>query len=442
MIRRYKWLAGLGVLAALAAALAMGVAALVPSDEELARQAEARLEAALGVPVSVGAVRWQILPLPAVIVRDVTTKQERPVTVRELVAWVNLRPLFDRIVSVESVEVDGAVVPQLSLREFEGKGKDKREDAALDGKFKLAPVPLEHLRFTNLTWISRRGIPVVYEGEIDFEQGWRPSHAQIRRPGIKPDTALTLTRHAGEDRWQTRITVGGGTAHGEVRLKPNANGTLHLSGELAPKGIEIAGAVTTFNRRPVVSGRATGSTVLASDGRNMAEMMRSLHTQTQFSISPATILRFDLDKAIRSFGKEHQGQTGLESLTGQMDTQNTGDGTIWTYTQLKGRSGALTASGEATLFNRKIEARAAVDLVDGLIGVPVKVSGTLDKPEVTVPKGSIAGAVIGTAILPGIGTAIGARLGAMFGRDPAPQPAPLRPPAPRTPPRPAAPRAP
>ncbi len=113
---------------------------------------------------------------------------------------------------------------------------------------------------------------------------------------------------------------------------------------------------------------------------------------------------------------------------------------IFTYTDLKAKSGAFSASGNVVIFNRKIEARGAVDLVDGVIGVPIQVTGSLDKPDVSVPKGSIAGAVIGTAILPGIGTAIGARLGALFGDGPDVPATP--PPAQQTTPRPATPRAP
>ena len=42
----------------------------------------------------------------------------------------------------------------------------------------------------------------------------------------------------------------------------------------------------------------------------------------------STLLRFDLDKAIRSLGQEHAGQTPLDSVTGQIDTQNTPQGMV------------------------------------------------------------------------------------------------------------------
>ncbi len=289
---------------------------------------------------------------------------------------------------------------------------------------------------------------MVYEGEVGFDEGWRPRVLQVRRPGLTPPAQLTATRQGGEDRWKLDVVVGGGTAAGEARLATSDKGELRATGELQPKGVEIAAAVQAFNRRPVISGRVSGSTALETRGSNIAELARSLHTRTRFTLAPATVLRFDLDKAIKSFGKEHAGQTQLESLTGRLDTQNTRDGMIFTYTDLKATSGALTASGNVVIFNRKIEAKGAVDLVDGLVGAPIQVTGTLDKPDVSVPKGAVAGAAIGTVILPGIGTAIGARLGALFGSGPdvpASGPAPAKPKPPSSPQRtqwPAGPRSP
>ncbi|MBC7376207.1 MAG: hypothetical protein H7346_02080 [Burkholderiaceae bacterium] len=458
MKRQTKWLLGLGIPLALMAVAAAAVLLLIPSDEELARMAETRVSDALGVPVTIGALHWMLLPLPVVILQDVSTGQDKPVSAKRVVAYLHLRELLHRVVSVQSLEVDGGVVPQLSLKAFakkdtgagngNGKGDAKAKPAsaandvvkpapasALAGSFSVTPIPLEHLHFTNLTWISRRGIPVVYEGDIDFDEHWRPRVAQVRRPGVTPETGLTLTRHGDEDRWATRITVGGGTAHGEVRIKTDAKDVLHLAGELQPRHIEVQSAVMAFNRKPLVSGRASGTTVLDAEGHNIGQLASTLHSRTQFTVAPAKVLRFDLHKAIKTFGKEHDGTTPLESITGVMDTQNTGEGTIWTYSGLKATSGALTASGDIVIFNRKIEAKAAVDLVDGLVGVPIKVSGSMDKPDVSVPKGAIAGALIGTAILPVIGTAIGARLGALFSADPKvpvsrPQPAPKKTPPP------------
>ena len=133
-------------------------------------------------------------------------------------------------------------------------------------------------------------------------------------------------------------------------------------------------------------------------------------------MAPATMLRFDMDKAVRTAGKDHTGQTKLDSITGAMNTQNTSQGIVVNFKDIKARSGALSASGDATLANRRIDAEFAVDLVDGIVGVPLTITGPTDKVVVSIPAGAVAGAVVGTAVLPVIGTAIGARVGAAIGK--------------------------
>jgi len=103
-------------------------------------------------------------------------------------------------------------------------------------------------------------------------------------------------------------------------------------------------------------------------------------------------------------------------------------------TGLQAKGQTFSARGEGTIAKRRVEGELTVDLAGGLVGVPLKVSGPLGQPQVTVPKGAVAGAAagaaIGTAVLPGIGTAIGAGIGAavgkLFGGKEARQPAPAR----------------
>jgi uncharacterized protein involved in outer membrane biogenesis len=249
---------------------------------------------------------------------------------------------------------------------------------------------------------------------------------------VQPLTDLRVTRQVREDRWTTQIRIGGGTADGEVELKTRDKGRLRLEGMLKPQGVEVASALAAFNRRSVIAGTASGDTSLLANGDTVGELAQTLHTQTRFQLRPATLLRFDLDKAVRTLGKDYAGQTPLDAVSGQMDTQNTAQGMVVTYTGVKATSGALTASGQARIANRHVDAEFAVDLVDGVIGVPLKVSGPFDKVKVSTPAGAVAGAVVGTAVLPGIGTAIGARIGSTLGKIFSPEPAPAKAPAPRS----------
>ncbi len=426
MKRGHKWLVGLGLVLLLIVAAWVAALRYLPSDEELAQRASVELEAALGVKVRVGALHWRLFPSPAVVMEDAATEQPQPIVVKKLTAYPDLFALLQRRIKIDRADLEGATVPQLSLRGL-GKGRETPEAGGEE-------LPLARFVFRDLTWVSRRGIPVVYDGEVDFDPGWRPRTAELRRPGAKDATTLTLSRNGQDDQWEARIHVGGGTLHGDVRLDTRAGGRLHLEGKLQPRDIEVESMMAAFNRRSVIGGRASGDTTLTANGDTVGELARSLHTQTIFTMGKSTLLRFDLDKAIRTAGKEHDGQTPLDSVSGRLDTQNTPQGMVVTYTGLKAASGSLTASGEAKIANRRIEAEFAVDLVDGVVGVPLTVSGPLEDVKFSVPGGAIAGAVVGTAVLPGVGTAIGARVGATLGKIFSPGPS-----APASAPRPAKP---
>lgn len=408
-----------GVLLALLVGGWLALLMLLPSDEELATRASAELQARLGVPVAVGSLGWRLFPVPAVVVQDVATRQAAPITIKKLTVHPSLPALLDGRLQFDRAELDGAVLPQLSLRALDkGAGAPQGNPDA---------TVLERLVFREVTWISRRGMAVVFEGEVDFDPAWRPREAQLRRPGVSPATDLRLTRQGQEDRWTTQIRIGGGTADGEVEIKTRDKGRLRLEGTLKPQGVEVASAMAAFNRRSVISGEASGDTSLLADGNTVGELAQTLHTKTLFSMRRATLLRFDLDKAVRSLGRDYAGQTPLDSVTGQMDTQNTPQGMVVTYTGVKATSGVLTASGQARIANRQIESEFAVDLVDGVIGVPLKVSGPFEDVKVSAPTGAVAGAAVGTAVLPGIGTAIGARIGATLGKIFSPDPDPPKP---------------
>ena len=431
MTRTQKWLAGLGMVVAVVVLLGLVGWNLIPKDEELARRAAAQLTEVSGVPVTVGALQWRVLPVPGVVLQNVATQQSRPITLKKLTLYFELGQLLQRRLKVDRMLLEGATVPQLSLRAL---GKTARANTAPPTRMlSVDELPLARFEFNDVTWLTRRGLALVYEGEIDFDAHWRPRTGQLRRSGVVPAADLTITRAGQEDRWATRINLADGTANGELRLQTRADGRLHLSGTLKPEGIDAAQAVVAFNRRAVLAGKASGVTTLSADGDTVGELVQSLTTRSTLRVSRARLLRFDLEKAVRSAGREFAGQTPLDSLTAQLDTQNTSQGVVIDVTNVKASSGALTATGKGRLANQTIEAEVAVDLVSGVVGVPLTISGPVSAVKVSVPAAAIAGAAVGTAVLPGIGTAIGARIGAALGNifDAKPAVAPgKKPPAP------------
>jgi uncharacterized protein involved in outer membrane biogenesis len=415
---------GIG-LVVLAAALALAWTRLVPNEQEVAQRVIAQAEARLGVGVTLAAAHLKLWPRPELVIEDARTVQPQPLRITRLVARAALLPLLRGKLQLEDVLVDGAVLPQLSLSAL-------RIRPAPEGRQAEAAL-VSMLNFRDVVWITRHGLPLEFSGSALFGPDWQLRQAEVVRPGVRPAARLALTP-AGVDRWKVEVQVGGGTADGEMALKTGADGAMVLSGQLAPRGIDVAAALASFKRHSALQGKASGQTTLSAGGSTVGELVRSLHTRTVFTVASPTLLHIDVDKAIRSFGKDRAGQTALLSLAGQMDTQNSAAGMAVRYTGLQARGQSFSATGHGSIVDRRVDGELTVDLAGGMVGVPLKVSGPLAHPQVSVPASAIAGATtgaaIGTAVLPGVGTAIGASLGAavgkLFGASAATKPAPAR----------------
>jgi hypothetical protein len=434
MTRAKRWTAGvLGALALALLAAGALVAWWLPSEAQLATRLQDEFAKRFDVPLKVGRVHWALSPVPVIVIDDIATGQEPPITVRRVALHPDLGALWDHHIALNSLEIDGAVLPRASVRAFRGR------KAALstpgNGGWSLAALPVAQVRFSDVTWIDRRAIALAYEGNIDFDAGWRPRVAEVSRVGVSPVARLRLHRQGDADRWLTLIDVGGGTWNGTARLqekRPAEGGdaVLMLNAELAPDNVDIAQLVAAFDRKSAVHGKLFGRTEVEASGASPSDLARSLHTRTRFSVRPAALLGFDLAKAVSTAGLKRDGQTPLDELTGTLDTQSGDDGVQLRYSGLRARSGLLTATGNATVFNRKLDGEFAVDLVDGVVGVPFKLGGTLDKPLLSLTGGALAGAAVGSAVLPGVGTVIGARIGQkieeIFGDKPKPKVKPKR----------------
>ncbi|RST52406.1 hypothetical protein [Variovorax sp. DXTD-1] len=438
------WLAGIAAVLLLGAGVLVWVVSTrLPSDEEVAVRISEAFEKRFGVGLKVGSAHWALLPAPVLVLSNVATDQPRPITLRRITLQFKLGELLRRVVALDEAEIESLVLPRESFRAFRGKGPKPKEGGnivALPAPWTLAPVPLEKLRWRDVVWIDRRDIALAYDGEISFDANWRPRQARLERAGASPPARLRLDRAAaGQDRWRTRIDAGGGTWNGVTLLETLPEDRLRVSAELEPRQIDLGGLVQAFGRRTAVAGKVSGFSTLVAEAGDLGGLIRGMRTRTTFSVRPATLTGLDLAKTVLTAGTERSGTTPLDELTGTLETQGTEDGIVLRYTNLKARSGVLTASGNLRFFNRKLDGELAVDIVDGVVGMPLKIGGTASDPEISLTGGALAGAAVGTAVLPGVGTAIGARVGQqvekLFGAEEpakkkkAPPPRPPKPPA-------------
>ena len=79
------------------------------------------------------------------------------------------------------MEIEGAEVPRQALAAYRGKTQDADS----------ATVVLRTLAFKDLTYTSYSGVPVSYEGEIEFGEGDHlPQRARLHRPDAKAPATL------------------------------------------------------------------------------------------------------------------------------------------------------------------------------------------------------------------------------------------------------------
>ena len=417
MTRTHRWLTGIAIaVGVLVGVVIVAAIVLLPSDEKIAAELSARFEDNFGIGLKVGSAQRSLWAVPTLVLNDIATGQPQPITAKRVTLRLRMAPLWHRQIAFDAIEIESAVFPSASVRAFRGlSAADRPEDLAkkhMPTAWTLAPTPVSELRWRDVVWIDRRDIALAYDGEVTFDPSWRPRVVAIRRPGVEPVAQARAERvDSNEDRWRVFMDVGGGTWNGEAKLDTAPAGAMRITGQLEAKAIDIESLVKAFDRRTPLAGKLSGTTEIDVEGGQVSDFARKLHTRTRFSVKPAVLTRIDLAKAVSTAGISRGGRTPLDELTGTLDTQGTADGVVLKYTNLKARSGVLTATGNVRLFNRKIDGDAAVDIVDGVVGVPLKVSGTVDEPEVSLTGAALTGAAIGTAVLPGVGTAIGARIG-------------------------------
>lgn len=116
--------------------LALLLHLLLPSDEQLAAELGARFEKASGIGLRVGAAHWSLRPSPVVVLEDLSTVQPQPIMVHRIVVRPRLAALWKRSIAIDSLSVEGALLPSASVRAF--RGRLQAGDAAGAGRSAVA----------------------------------------------------------------------------------------------------------------------------------------------------------------------------------------------------------------------------------------------------------------------------------------------------------------
>lgn len=398
-----KWIVGLAVgLLVLFALAVFGLSRWAGSDDFRLR-AQQQASQALGVPVQLGRLEVVFWPL-SVAVHDVRVQTRPALTLQRVEAQPVWTSLLVGRAELGSLTVRNAVLPQQSLTALAARLQKQEASGAAKPAASAPPALPRRIVLDRVTWLDAKGQKLTVDAEVLFEGELLPELARVhivdgRYAGVR----ARLEREP--QAWQLRAEIGGGTITGPLRLQP-AGGGWRLTGELATQGVEVS-ALTAPSR--TLTGKLEARTSLQSDFKDPGALADTLRTQTRFTVRNALLTGLDLAAAVRTLGASRDGQTALDTLSGQVATQ----GKVVNLTNLVANSGLLKASGHVTLaadrsLSGKVDAALTAGPIGQIAGVPLQVGGTLDDPSVT-PTG---------VALPGSGVAsdIGKGIRGLFGR--------------------------
>lgn len=405
----WKWL--LGSLAALALLLVVATVALWrwTATDDFRLRAEREASQALGLPVRLGRLHLSLWPLPAVAVEQVVVQSQPPLTLERIEA----RPVWTSLLGgqpeLDQLAVRRATLPQPALAAIAASLQKKKQPApaARGPEAEKAPNLPRQLVLDEVTWLDARGRPMTLNATVLLRPEGRLDSASAEVvAGRFAGARATLAPEA--EGWALKAEIGGGTVAGPFTLTPRGAGWL-LQGRLATQNVEVA-ALTAPHK--TLTGRLDAQTQLQAEFRDPGAIADALRTQTRFTVRQAVVHGLDLAQAVKSVGTSRGGQTALDTLAGQLNTQ----GQAMQLNNLVASSGLLAASGQVAMTpERNLSGRVTVEVgaaaLGGALGVPLVVGGTLDAPSVTLSRAALAGAAIGTAVMPGVGTGAGAKLG-------------------------------
>ena len=404
MRAQVKWALGLGGgVAVVLVAATVALAQWAGSDGFRARAQQAASQA-LGVPVQLGRIEIAFWPSLAVALRDVRIQTRPPLMLEQIDAtpvWLSLlagRPALDALV------VRNAVLPQQGIVAM-AAGLQKQGPAnAPKGEDAMANVP-RRIVLDNVTWVDASGQKLTVDAQVAFAGELLPRSARIEVVGGRYAGARARLDR-GDEAWQLRADIGGGTVVGPLRLDPQRGGGWRLGGDLATDRVEVA-ALTAPSRS--LTGKLEARTTLQAEFKDPAALVDVLRTQTRFTVRQAVLHGIDLAQAARTLGISRSGQTVLDTLTGQVATH----GRAVQLSNLVASSGSMSATGQVALApDRSLNGKVQVSLAGGALGVPLQVGGSLDAPSATPTGVSLPGSQAASDL----GGRIGNGLKGLFGK--------------------------
>lgn len=228
--------------------------------------------------------------------------------------------------------------------------------------------------------------------------------SRVRAEGMVDGERLRISR------LDARMYGGRVSGTGEVAWK----GQWLVKGQGHINGVKIRPLLKTMDKK-ILSGRLRGEGNITLVSRDPSRLLVNPRLGAKFRFSDGVIYNADLEKATSISGKQEKGgNTPFESLSGNIVMKN-GHTTI---SDLAIVSNVIEAKGKLQVTpGDKLNGELDVGLKKSsqIMSIPLAVSGTVEEPKIRPTKEAMVGGAVGTAVLgPGVGTALGVRIGRFF----------------------------
>jgi uncharacterized protein involved in outer membrane biogenesis len=406
---------------------------LIPMGSYI-KQLEQMASAKLGAPVSIKAIHLAVLPSPRINLSGISVGKDAEIQVTEVAAVLDVTTLFKPVRVLSKLDVDKPILKKSAIDLLMPLLAQKSE----------GPPPVAIRRITvndaKLEWPGM-SLP-LFDADLAMSDDVKLQHATIKStddkltieatpkgggyaanikaqkwtppvgPSIKLDKVEMDLVYAGQtlEIPSVEAALYGGKLHASAHLDWKKN--WQLGGKFKTDAIELQDASRLLTKGIWVSGRISGNGAFSSTAKEPGQLADKLVMDYTFTVAKGVLHGMDLAKAASLFIKQggKGGETEFDQLSGKVHTA----GKQIELRDMNASSGLLAANGQVKVSPAKVlDGVVNVELKKGLalVTVPLKVSGTVDAPEIMPTKAALAGAAAGTAVLGPLGTSIGMKAG-------------------------------
>jgi uncharacterized protein involved in outer membrane biogenesis len=438
-----KWIKRIAIALGCLLAILVAVPFFIPLDSYIP-QIEKAVAAKLQEPVSIKKISLSALPLPHIVVSGITLGKTEDVKVGKVTVTPDLLSLLSSIKVIRSIEIDSLVLTQKGIDRIPAWSK-------ADSTQQPSAIRVESVRLDNALIQLGKATIGPLDARVRLNSKGEPEEASVvsqdgkLKALVTPDKTNYLVDATAKS-WkvpfgpaiafdnlaikgvatlndanlnQITAKLYGGTVNGKVVIDWHKG--LQVKGNFDIGQVELKQLVPLLSPGINVSGRLNARPVFAAAAANPTQLINGLRLQTPFEVQNGVLHGVDIQKAATDLIR--QGSTGGETRFNQLSGHLNLERGAYRFTQLQIASGVLSGDGNVNISPKKelsgrVNAKVGVGLASA--GIPLDVSGTVDRPILLPTRAALAGAAAGTLLLPGIGTGLGVRAGqaleGLFGR--------------------------